>query len=126
MNLNPFFKPRFKGKKILLNRAPGVLDGAAVAVGVPVGGGLAAAAAVAVEDFEGDLESAGPGQRAVLEFTQAVLLGESEGGNNCQSFILQEVSNQTRIITMYRVSQQVSDLGCVDLDLGCSTTLLGQ
>ena len=28
--------------------------------------------------------------------------------------------------TYYRVSQKVSDLGWVDLDLACSTTLLGQ
>ena len=28
--------------------------------------------------------------------------------------------------TLYRVSQQVSDLGWVDLDLGCSNTVLGQ
>ena len=28
-------------------------------------------------------------------------------------------------LTLYRVSQQVSELGWVDLDLGCSTTLLG-
>ena len=30
------------------------------------------------------------------------------------------------ITNYYRVSQQVSDLGWVDLDLGCSTTLIGQ
>ena len=28
--------------------------------------------------------------------------------------------------TVYRVTQQVSDLGWVDLDLGCFTILLGQ
>ena len=29
-------------------------------------------------------------------------------------------------LSMYRVTQQVADLGWVDLDLGCSTILLGQ
>ena len=58
------------------------LSGAAVGLRIgcrrsPVGG----LGGVAAEHFEGDLEGAGPRQRAVLQVAEVVLLGETEGGS---------------------------------------------